>query len=136
MQLTVVLAVCLDFSILATPSSVWESGGYIVTSVGSIREAIERFKAGDFDLVLLGHSISAENRERLTFLIRASGSHVPVASIGKCFEDSDSFADATFGNEPNELLVGMSELMTKSAKMLAMRKTQCGLPVFKLPRSA
>jgi DNA-binding NtrC family response regulator len=99
-----------------------------VTSAVSIREAIERFKAGDFDLVLLGHSIPREDRERLTFLIRASGSHVPVASIGGSFGDCDSFADATFGNEPDQLLLGMSELVTKSAKMLSMRKTQYGLP--------
>jgi len=128
MSLTVVLAVCMDSSILAIHDSVWKSAGFIVTSAGSIREAIERFRAGDFDLVLLGHSIPQENRERLTFLIRASGSHIPVASIGESFGDCDSFADATFGNEPDQLLLGMSELVTKSAKMLLMRKTQFGLP--------
>jgi len=128
MSLTVVLAVCMDSSILAIHDSVWKSAGFIVTSAGSIREAIERFRAGDFDLVLLGHSIPQENRERLTFLIRASRSRVPVASIGESFGDWDSFADATFGNEPDQLLLGMSELVTKSAKMLLMRKTQFGLP--------
>jgi len=128
MSLTVVLAVCMDSSILAIHDSVWKSAGFIVTSAGSIREAIERFRAGDFDLVLLGHSIPQENRERLTFLIRASGSHIPVASIGESFGDCDSFADATFGNEPTELLRGLGELVTKSAKMLLMRKTQFGLP--------
>jgi DNA-binding NtrC family response regulator len=128
MSSTVVLAVCMDSSISAIHDSVWKSAGFIVTSVISIREAIERFKGGDFDLVLLGHSIPQENRERLTFLIRASGSRVPVASIGESFGDCDSFADATFGNEPVELLLAMGELVTKSAKMLSMRKTQYGLP--------
>ena len=136
MPLTVVLAVCPDSSILAIQGSVWKSAGYLVTTAGSIREAIIRFRAGDFDMVLLGHSIPPENRERLVFLIRASGSHVPVASICKCSGDCDSFADATFGNEPNELLQGMDELVAKSAEMLAVRKIQNGLPAFRLPQSA
>ena len=136
MPLTVVLAVCLDSTALAIRDSVWRSFGYTVTTTGSIREAIERFKAGDFDMVLLGHSIPAESRERLTFLIRASGSQVPVASICKSFGDRDSFADATVGSEPSELLLGMGELVAKSAKMLAMRRVQDDLPAYKLPRSA
>jgi len=137
MPLTVVLAVCLDSPILAIHGSVWKSAGYIVTTAGSIREAIERFKADDFDLVLLGHSIPAESRERLTFLIRASSrSQVPVASICKSYGDCDSFADATFLNEPSELFLGMRELVAKSAKMLAMRRVRDDLPAYKLPWSA
>jgi hypothetical protein len=96
MPLTVVLAVCLDSTSLAIHDSDWKSAGYIVTAAGSIREATERFKAGDFD----------------------------------------NFADATFGNEPTELLLGMGELVARSAKILAMRKVQNDLPAFKLPRSA
>jgi DNA-binding response OmpR family regulator len=136
MALTVVLAVCVDSTTLAIHESVWKSAGYIVTTAESIREAIERFKAGDFDLVLMGHSIAPENRERLTFLIRASGSRVPVASIGRAVGDYDTFTDATFGDDPNELLLGMGELMAKSAKMLAMRRVQNDLPAYELPRSA
>jgi DNA-binding NtrC family response regulator len=125
---TVVLAVCLDSATLAVHDSVWKSAGYSVTTAGSIREAIERLKAGDFDLVLLGHSIAAEDRERLTFLIRAFGSRVPVASIGKVVGDCDTFANATFMSDPAELLLGMGELMAKTAKMLAIRRVQNSLP--------
>jgi len=136
MPLTVVLAVCLDSTIVTIRNSIWKSAGYSVTTVGSIREAIEQLKNADFDLVLLGNSILPENRERLTFLIRASGSRVPVASIGKPIGGDDTFADATFGNDPDELFVGMGKLMAKSAKMLAMRRVQDDLPAYKLPRSA
>jgi hypothetical protein len=60
---------------------------------------------------------------------------VPVAFVGKSSRDSDRFADATLVNEPSELLVGMCELMARSVKTLAMRKTQYGLPpAYKLPR--
>jgi DNA-binding NarL/FixJ family response regulator len=117
MPITVVLAVGLDSSLLRTQGSVWKSAGYIVSLAGSIREAIDRFRAGDFDLVLLGDSIPAENRERLTFLIRAFGSHVPVVSIANSSAACDVFADATLRSDSSELLKGMGELMAKRSSM-------------------
>ena len=53
MPLTVVLAVGLDPSLLANRGSVWQSAGYLVTSIGSIKEAIPHIRGGCFDLVLL-----------------------------------------------------------------------------------
>jgi hypothetical protein len=103
-----------------TQDSVWRSAGYFFIPADSIKEAISHFKAGDFDLVLLGHSISAEARERLTFLIRATGSHVPVACIAGSSGHHDSFADATFEQKTSELLTGMGELLKDKARMPAV----------------
>ena len=116
MPVTVVLAVGLDSSLLAGQSSVWRSAGFIVTSTGSISEAIGYIRNGDFDLVLLGHSIPTDSRERLTFLIRATGSRTPVISITDCSTGCDSFADATIRNEPSNLLQTIGELMAERAK--------------------
>jgi DNA-binding response OmpR family regulator len=73
MPLNVVLAVGLDSWLLVTRNKVWRSAGYFVVSADSIGDAIDLFNDGDFDLVVLSHSISIESRERLTSLIRASG---------------------------------------------------------------
>lgn len=116
MSLTVVLAVGLDSSLLAGQSSVWQSAGFIVTSTGSIREAIGHIRDGDFDLILLGHSIPIDSWERLTFLIRANGSRTPVVSITDSSTGCDSFADATVRNEPSDLLQSIGELMAERAK--------------------
>jgi DNA-binding NtrC family response regulator len=121
MSITVVLAVGLDSSLLSNQDSAWKSAGYIVISTWSIREAIEHFKAGDFDLVLLGQSIPVESRERLTYLIRASGSQVPVVCIAGSSGDCDSFADATLRNDSSELLAGMGELLASKARIPAVR---------------
>jgi hypothetical protein len=59
------------------------------------------FKGGDFDLILLGN-LPVESRERLTFLVRSSGSRVPVVCIREF--GHDSFADATVRCEPDHLL--------------------------------
>jgi hypothetical protein len=79
--------------------------------VESIREAIVQFRDGAYDLILLGHSIPIESRERLAFLIRTSGSRIPVV----CFADSpfghDSFADATIRNKGDDLPLVVQELL-------------------------
>jgi DNA-binding response OmpR family regulator len=73
MSLGIALAVSLDPSLLRTRSQVLQSAGYIVVSASSVKEAVDYFQAGDFDLVILCHSLPAKDRERLTSLIRASG---------------------------------------------------------------
>lgn len=125
MPQTVILAVGLDSSILANHGSAWQSAGYFVTPIGSISEAIAHFRNGDFDLVLLGRSIPVESRERLAFLIRASGSQVPVVCVADSSDDSDCFADATIGSEPIKLLDDIGEIMAKRAKTLSARS---GMP--------
>ena len=98
--------------------------GFIVISVNTIKAAIDHFKVGDFDLVLLGSSFPVEIKERLTFLIKASGSSTPVVclsnSSGDC--DCDGFADATLGSDPSKFLAAMKELMVNTAKLPAFRK--------------
>jgi hypothetical protein len=127
MSLTVILAVGLDSSLLESQSSVWQSAGFIVTSTGSIREAIVQIRDGDFDLVLLGHSIPTDSRERLTFLIRAIGSQTPVVSITDSSTGCDSFADATIRNEPSTLLQSIGEIMAERAKPPVLRRAMPGI---------
>jgi DNA-binding response OmpR family regulator len=116
MPLTLVLAVGVDSSLPETQMQIWQSAGYIVTSAASIKEAIVQLRDGDFDLVLLFHSIPAESRERLTLLIRSSGMRVPVVCVTDSSAGHDSFADATIHNEPNKLIQGIEELLAKRVK--------------------
>lgn len=121
MQTAVVLAVSLNSSFFGSQNPVWKSAGYFVTAARSIPEAIDHFKDGDFDLVLLDQSIPAESRERLAFLIRATGSRVPVVCISDSLTECDAFADATMQNEPSQLLQGIEDLLAKNATPLLGR---------------
>jgi len=116
MFFTAVLAVGLDSSLVAGQSSAWQSAGHFVTPVKSIREAIVHLREGDFDLVLLGHSISPDSREKIAILIRAAGSRTPVISITDSQEKSDSFADLAIGNEPANLLKSIREFMAERVR--------------------
>ena len=113
MSLTVLLAVGLDSSLFYNRQSAWQAAGYCITSAGSVREGLARFHQGDFDMVLLGHSLPAESRERLAYLIRAAGSRTPVISVSDSTGGSDPFADATIRVGHDKLLQAIQDLLEK-----------------------
>jgi hypothetical protein len=81
-----------------------------------MKAAIDDFQEGDFDLVVLSHSLPMASRERLLSLIRASGSRVPVVCTTDSFGDFDSFADATVGKEPHELMREIGKVLTNQVR--------------------
>jgi len=108
---TIVLSVGLNPALLRTRNLILQSAGYIVVPALSLKEAVDQFLAGDFDLVLLGHFIPPIGRDRLTSLFRASGSRVPIVSISEVYGQQDALADATIENDPNKLLTAIKEVL-------------------------
>lgn len=115
MALTLVLSIGLDSELLSTRNLVLQSAGYTVVAAISLKEAVDRFRDGDFDTVLLCHSVPAKEKDRLTSWIRASGSRIPVVSVsgGPC--QCDTLTDATVESNPTSLLKGMREALIKAA---------------------
>jgi CheY-like chemotaxis protein len=62
MPLTIVLSVGFDPALLMTRVLVLQSAGYLVEQASSVTKAIDLFQAGDFDLVLLCHSVPRKDR--------------------------------------------------------------------------
>jgi len=111
MPLTLVLTVGSDSSLLGSLSEVLKSAGYMVVSALSIREAVDRFQDGDFDLIILCHSIPTKDRERLIGLIRASGSLTPIVCIAKTSGRNDALQTATLNeNDTKEFLADLREI--------------------------
>jgi hypothetical protein len=121
MSLKVVLAVGVDSWMLATHCVAWRSAGFIILPAVTMRDAFDHFRTGDFDLVLLGHSLPVESKERLTYLIRSSGSRTPVVSIANPSGDCDSFATATVKNDSDAMLECMSELLAEESRLHPVR---------------
>ena len=119
MPLTAVLSVGSDSSLLGIRRLVLRSAGYIVESAQSVKEAVDRFLSGDFDLVILCHSIPTKERDRLTCLIRASGSRIPVVSISGNHGQFDPFANATIEEGHSKFLTGIREVLLKAARISA-----------------
>jgi hypothetical protein len=81
---------------------------------------MEQFKVGDFDLVLLGSSIPAEPKERLTGLVRTSGSRTPVVCIPNPSGDRNSLADGTRQDDASALRKDMEDILAKAARARAV----------------
>jgi CheY-like chemotaxis protein len=115
---TLVLAVGHDPVLLETRGQVLQAAGYTVVLELSLKKVVDRFREGDFDLVLLCHSIPAKDRELLTQLLRQHTSRTPIVSVSTNVCDLDSFADAMVGNDPGELLAGLRELLVANRATL------------------
>ena len=121
MRTNVVLAVGFDLSLMRTRSLVLQSAGYIVESASTLKEAVDLFQAGDFDLVLLCHSIPIKDRDHLTCLIRATGSLTPIVSIARNLGEYAACVNATLEDGPNKFLAGIGEELSKAARRAANR---------------
>ncbi len=115
MSLNIVLAVGLDSWLLAAQAPMWRSSGYVVVSAETIVEALDLYEGGDFDLVLLGHAVPGEKRERFISLIRASGARTPIACIAGDPGDHAQFTGSILNSESRALLAGMNHLLAEEA---------------------
>jgi CheY-like chemotaxis protein len=79
--LTLILNVGREFTQLNLQELVLRARGYVVESALSPESAIKCFRQGDFDLILLCHSISPRDRDSFIAAIRAYGSRVPIVCL-------------------------------------------------------
>jgi len=119
MPLTVVLSVGLDPQLLTTRNLVLQSAGYTVVSAYSTKEAVDRFRGDDFDLVLLCQTVPVNEKDHLTLWIRASGSRIPVVSVSGRLCQDDVPAGVTVGSDPTALLWGIREVLINAANRVA-----------------
>jgi CheY-like chemotaxis protein len=103
-----------DPVLLETRNQVFRNARYSVVSALSTEQALQSFASGDFDIVILCHSIPLRDRERLTYTIRRHSPNTPVVVVTARFSEMDSFADAMIENEPEILLQGIPRIVHKS----------------------
>lgn len=90
----------------------------------SAEEAIHLFRDGDFDLVILCHSLPIEHCERLIRFIRNSGSRIPVACVSGEFRQSPRFMDATLEKTAVQFLAGIRDLLAGQNHMPSIVETK------------
>jgi CheY-like chemotaxis protein len=104
-----------DRVLVETRSQVLRTAGYIVVPAYTPRQAIDEFVRGDFDLVLLCHSMPEDARERLVSVIREHTSRTPIVSVASFDGQFDGFADATIENDPNLLIDSLRKIVSRNS---------------------
>ena len=117
MPLTVVLAVGMDSLFISTSRPVLQSAGYVVISTRTVKEAMDQFKVGDFDLVFLDDSITTEDRTILTVMVRLFGSRTPIVCGDGFVSDGELFADGRMEGLDNVLAMGFGALISEMARL-------------------
>lgn len=115
MSLTLVLSVGSDPLLLESRNLLLQFAGYTVVAASSVATAIRHFRDGDFDLVLLDHSLSTRDRERMTQCIRTAGSRIPVLSVCPGFDEGLTAENAMVMNDPPLFLTGVRKALLNSA---------------------
>ena len=112
MPLALILAVGQDPMVLSTRCSILRSAGYLVRPSSSIAEAIDIFDDLDVDLVLLCHSISVEDRDRLTQVIRSGGSRTPIYTVSTASSEFEAGgADGILSSRPEALITELDAVL-------------------------
>jgi DNA-binding response OmpR family regulator len=110
----IALAVGREPLLLETRGQILRNAEYTVVSALSVEQALQSFASGDFDIVILCHSIPMRDRERLTYAIHRHNPNTPVVVVTARFSAMDSFADAMIENEPEILLQEIPRLLQKA----------------------
>lgn len=111
----VILNLGHDPALLSTRHMVLQSAGYLVESTSSIARALRSLREGDFDLVIVCHSLSDGERTYFAESIRETGSAVPLifVSAGNAPSDHRS-ANVSSGSESCELLRNIEAVLQKA----------------------
>src|SRR4051812_49841514 len=110
-----ILSAGRDRPLLFTRNRVLEEAGYSVTPATTAAETVERFFAGDFDLVILCHSIPLEERERIAKLVRMHSPSTPVIVLADLPTRRFEFGDLTVNSDADSLLEALPKALTLAA---------------------
>ncbi len=104
-----------DARLLNTRNAVLKQAGYHVVSAFSSLELLEKFFSGDYDVVVLCHSVPEQEQEKLAQAIHRYSPSTPVATI-VLNGQSRPFADAHIPNDPLMLVQCLPDLLRRMSK--------------------
>lgn len=107
-----ILSISYDLNLLRTRQMLLESLGYEVVSAEGFIEALEKCKAGNYDLLIMGHSIPHPDKEALIAETKKQCNAL-VLSLRRNEESMpDGAAEAVDPTRPDLLLEAVKRLTT------------------------
>lgn len=111
-----ILSVSYDLTLLSTRLLLLQASGYTVTSAEGFVEAMRQCKAGNYDLLIIGHSIPHTDKKALIEEMRAH-CHAPVLALlrpGEC-ELLDEATKSIDAANPKLLLEAVAQLFSPNS---------------------
>ena len=109
--MTVVLSAGHDHTLLAIRNMVLARSGYQVVSAATPAEFIDRFFGGDFDLVILCHTIPEDERHRMADIVHKQSPSTPVVVLSDGLTSHHTYATATVAADVRDLLNALPSLL-------------------------
>jgi len=107
-----ILSISYDAALLDTRRMLLQAAGYEVTSAVGFAEALELCD-GDFDLVIMGHSIPGKDKRAIVKELREHGCVAPVVSLLRIGEKSIPEASHTADpGDPQGMLETISQILS------------------------
>ena len=107
-----ILSVSYDAALLRTRQLVLESRGYEVVSAEGFSEAIEKCKDGEYDLIIIGHSIPHGDKQTI---VQEFHRHCPAPVLALLKTGEWQLREATASIEsfdPNVVLAAVESILT------------------------
>jgi|SRR4051812_8469817 DNA-binding NtrC family response regulator len=110
-----ILSISYDSSLLFTRQAMLELAGYEVISAEGFADAIERCP-GDFDLVIVGHSIPQKDKRAIVAALHEHGCDAPLLSLLRPGENKlPEAAHAVDPHRPDDLLNAVQWILARRA---------------------
>jgi DNA-binding response OmpR family regulator len=110
----VVLSAGRDRDLLRLRNAVLKTRDYTVVAAMTTAEVISKFHEGDFDIVLLCHTIPLEDQKAISNAVRSASPSTPVLAVTHSGEISP-YSDLLVENNPEAILrsVHIAERLTR-----------------------
>jgi PleD family two-component response regulator len=76
-----ILSLATDSSLLTLRAMILQAAGYEVHSATNLLQVIEAYHSGDFDLILIGHTINEKEKRRIATKLRELGTNGSVLEL-------------------------------------------------------
>jgi len=114
LPLATILSTGRDANLLTTRNEVLKSKGYAVVAAITPSEIVNSFFDGDFDLVIVCHSIPAEERRKIVRLVRNHAPSTPVVVLSAHEAQPAEEGAIRVRTEPEAILAAISSATRSS----------------------
>lgn len=110
----VILSVGKDEVLLHSRNAILRAAGYVVIAETSFRRAILTFNSGDYDAVLLCHSLDPKSVKAFAKEVHERSPSTPVAQVAATWPYDRQSEVVPIESEPHKMLASLHELIEQA----------------------